>query len=498
MDTPIRHIEEMPFAPGGEGFWGHNREFREERIAMLDRLSQCADPIVRMRLPFPGFQACLVHSPDTVQELLVERAKSFDKSDMLRFTLHHLGGEGLFTANGDLWRRQRKLMAPLFQPKAVEKYADAMVASSRRVVDRWKDGQAMPLLHETTTLTMSVAGKTLFDADTFGEADEIGKALTVALEWTAWAAGRPLSISHLVARRSLRRLAPRAPTWAQRPLASAIDKLQGPLFLVGERGRALEQAIALLDGRVQRMIEDRRAALARGEAKEDLLSRILEARDDEDGGSRMSDRQVRDEILTLFVAGHETTATGLAWTIYLLCKNPHVYEAVQKEVDALEGAEPTVADLPRLELCARAFKEALRLYPPVYIVGRDSHEATTIGGYEIPALTQVAYSAWALHRSPHVWPDPLRFDPDRFLPANEAKRHRYAWVPFGAGPRICIGNHFAIMEAQLALAVLLRRARFELTGEEEPEASATLRPRHGVRIRVRLRDTVTPRFAASA
>jgi cytochrome P450 len=202
----------------------------------------------------------------------------------------------------------------------------------------------------------------------------------------------------------------------------------------------------------------------------------------------MSDRQVRDEILTLFVAGHETTATGLAWTIYSLCKNPAVYEAVQREVDALDH-DPTTKDLGRLELCARVFKEALRLYPPVYVVGRDAQEAVTLGGYEIPPYSQVAYSAWAIHRSPHVWSDPLRFDPSRFTPEREAKRHRYAWVPFGAGPRICIGNHFAIMEAQLALAFMLRRASFELLGEEEPDPSAaTLRPRHGVRARVRLRD----------
>jgi cytochrome P450 len=367
-----------------------------------------------------------------------------------------------------------------------------MVASSRRVAYRWQDGMRLPLLRETTTLTMSIAGKTLFDADTFGEADEIGRALTVALEWTAWAAGRPISVSHLIARRTLRQAAPRAPAWAQPALSRAIDRLQRPLVLLGERGRALESAVSLLDARVQRMIDERRASLARGERREDLLTKLLEARDEDDVGGAvpMSDRQIRDEILTLFVAGHETTATGLAWSVYLLCKNPAVYEAVQKEVDALPG-EPSAVDLGRLDLCARVFKEALRLYPPVYVAGRDSNEATVLAGYEIPPLTQVAYSAWSIHRSPHVWPDPLRFDPDRFLPENEAKRHRYAWVPFGAGPRVCIGNHFAIMEAQLALAVLLRRARFELDGEEEPEPSATLRPRHGVRVRVRLRNAAT-------
>jgi cytochrome P450 len=497
-------IEEIPFAPGGETFLGHNREFRLERLPMLDRFAQTTQPLLRLRIPIPGVHALVVNSPDTVHELLALRAKSFDKSDMMRFTLHHIGGEGLFTSNGDLWRRQRKLMAPLFQPRSVESYADAMVAASERVVSRWTDGAAMRLLRETTALTMSIAGKTLFDADTFGEADEIGRALTVALEWTAWSAGRPISVSHLVARRALRRLAPRAPSWAGPALSVAIDRLQRPLVLVGERGRSLQASVALLDARVQRMIDDRRAALARGERREDLLTKLLEARDEDDAGSAtatsaMSDRQIRDEILTLFIAGHETTATGLAWTVYLLCKNPAIYEAVQREVDALPAA-PCAADLGRLDLCARVFKEALRLYPPVYIIGRDANELTTLAGFEIPPLTQVAYSAWSVQRSPHVWPDPLRFDPDRFLPENEAKRHRYAWIPFGAGPRVCIGNHFAIMEAQLALAVILRHARFELDGEEELEPSATLRPRHGVRVRVRLRGraAISSGVAASA
>jgi cytochrome P450 len=201
----------------------------------------------------------------------------------------------------------------------------------------------------------------------------------------------------------------------------------------------------------------------------------------------MSDRQVRDEVLTLFVAGHETTATGLAWTIYLACRHPAILAALQREVDAV-GDAPGVADLPRLDLCLRAFKEALRLYPPVYAFGRDSLSPVTIAGYDLPPPTNMMTSPWVLHHNPRFWPDPERFDPDRFLPEHEAGRHRYAYLPFGAGPRICLGSHFAYMEAQLALAVILRRYSFELLGDDEPEPGATLRPRHGVRVRVRRRE----------
>ena len=217
----------------------------------------------------------------------------------------------------------------------------------------------------------------------------------------------------------------------------------------------------------------------------DLLTRLLEAIDED--GERMSDRQVRDEVLTLFVAGHETTATGLAWTLYYACRDPATYAALEREADAV-GDTPGASDLPRLGLCLRAFKEALRLAPPVYVFGRDSREPVTIGGYALPAPTNVMVSPWALHHSPRLWDQPERFDPDRFLPEKEPGRHRYQYLPFGAGPRVCLGSHFAYMEAQLALAVLLRRYRFELRRDDEPEPGATLRPRHGVRMRVRRRE----------
>ena len=475
------NLDAIPMAPGGEGLMGHNSDFRNDRMGVLRRISQAPHPLMRLRLPFPGIRAVVVNDPDVAQEVLVEKAKYFDKSDMLRFSLWNLAGEGLFTSNGELWRRQRRLLAPLFTPRVLEAYADDMVECAERTVARWTDGQELLLAHETTRLTMGVAGKTLFDADTFSEADEIGHALTVALGWTGWIMARPFAVAHVISRRSLLRVAAHTSGRTRTRLEAAARRLQGPLALLGPRGRGLAQAIRFLDDHVQRMIDDRRRARS---GHTDLLARLLESKDED--GARMSDRQVRDEVLTLFVAGHETTATGLAWTLYYACRDPALYAAMEHEADAV-GDAPSAADLPRLGLCLRAFKEALRVAPPVYLFGRDSREPVTIAGYDLPVPTNVMVSPWGLHHSARIWPDPARFDPARFLPEREATRHRYAYLPFGNGPRVCLGNHFATMEAQLALAVLLRRYRFELLGEDEPEPTATLRPKHGIRVRVRRR-----------
>jgi cytochrome P450 len=274
-------------------------------------------------------------------------------------------------------------------------------------------------------------------------------------------------------------------------LERVAERFERPVWVPGAEGRRLRAAIQLLDERVQRMIEARRAAPADSGGPQDLMARLLSVRDEEQGGARMTDKQVRDEILTLFVAGHETTANGLAWTLYCLCRDPKWYAAVEHEVDALPG-DPTVVDLPRLELALRAFKEALRLYPPVYSDARQAMVATPFAGCDLPEGAIVFYAPYALHRRADLWPDPERFDPDRFLPAEESRRSRYAWIPFGVGPRVCIGMGFALMEAQLVLAKLMRHARFELVGDEVPEATAALRPRGGMRMRVRLRGQSRP------
>jgi cytochrome P450 len=321
---------------------------------------------------------------------------------------------------------------------------------------------------------MSIAGRTLFDADTVDESDEIGRALTFALKWVSDESGSWFSIAHIALRFQLLRLGEVFSGRPQRFVARAAARLERPLFVPGEVGRELRAGIDLLDRRVQKMIDDRRAARTQ---PDDLLSKLLAAHDGDDRDEdRMSDRQVKDEILTLFVAGHETTAAGLAWTIASLCKDKALYEQMADAGRAV-GAAPSAADLPKLGFPLRAFKEALRMHPPVYLFGRTAQRETLVAGYRIPKWTHVLVSPYTTQRRAAEWPAPDTFDPERFQPDAEARRPRHAFIAFGAGPRVCIGNHFALMEAQLVLGAIFAQCDFELVGDVTPKPSATLRPR---------------------
>lgn len=505
----MQTFDDLPLIPGAEPFLGHMRIMRRDRVAFVAEINRHVDRM--SRFGSPGTKALIVNHPEVIQEYLVEKAKIFEKSFITRFSLGPLGGEGLFTSRyNESWKKQRRLMAPLFQPAQVRTYATAMVDCATKGLAHWQDGQDIELLRETTRITMAVAGKTLFDVDTLGESDAIGEALQVALDWMAMNAPSPLSVTHMLLRKALRGAGRRVfggrdtddsasgePPPSERDpnrakarerereavkdfLTKLGERFEQPVFVVGEHGRKLRKAIALLDEQVQRMIESHR----KNPHSNDVMSRLLSARDED--GEAMSDRQVRDEVLTLFVAGHETTATALAWTVHCLVKNPDVYRDVQREVDALAG-DPTYEDLPKLGLTLRVFKESMRLYPPVYLIARQCTVPTTLDGVSLARDTLALTSTYSLHRRADLWPDPERFDPDRFLPKAEAKRHRLAWLPFGAGPRVCIGNGFALMEGQLLLAKMLRHASFEPTLDEVPLGSATLRPAHNMPMRIRLR-----------
>jgi cytochrome P450 len=258
---------------------------------------------------------------------------------------------------------------------------------------------------------------------------------------------------------------------------AAIEPIRWPV----RSTRRVEAALALIERRVERMIADRRAA---GLDRRDLLSLLLTAHD-EDGG-RMSDRQVRDEIVTLFIAGHETTASGLAWSLYLLARHPDAYARAKAEARGIAGKSAGASDLPGLAFCQRVFKEALRLYPPIYLFGRQAIADVRVGGYDLPRGTLVLICPYTLQHRPEIWPDPERFDPGRFEHAAEEARHKQAYLPFSAGPRTCIGNQFALMEGPLVLATILARVDLELATTEavEPDLSATLRPKGGVPMRV--------------
>jgi cytochrome P450 len=476
----VREIHDAPLL-SGSGLLGHARMIREDRLDFLQRIIDDGREVLRFRVF--SVEALVANSPEIYHQVLTERAKDFDKTAVLRYLLYPLAGEGLFTSRSELWRRQRRLMSPLFHHSQLVEYASSMVECTERAMSTWRDGEALDVARETTRITMSVAGRTLFDADTFTEADELGEALTIALSWASQGAASVLPIVQAKLKRRLDNLGPRLPPHLREPYERRTDALHGPLLLFGAKNRELRRAVKTLDSRVQRMIDERRRA---GFGRADLLTKLLATRDDD--GSTMSDKQVRDEVLTLFVAGHETTATGLAWSLYLLGRHPDWYRRVQAEVDAL-GRTPRFEDLPRLPLCLAVFKEALRLYPPVYIFSREAVRETEVGGYRIPRGRIVFLTPYALHRHRVHWPDAERFDPERFTPEREALRTRHSYLPFSGGPRVCIGNHFALMEGQLVLATLLGKARFQLVGAERvvPEPSATLRPRGGVPMRVSFR-----------
>jgi cytochrome P450 len=334
---------------------------------------------------------------------------------------------------------------------------------------------------------MGVVGATLFGADTFDKADELGEALTVALKWVDDALATPQLALQISLIEAFEAIEPHVPSRFAELRAKIDEAVHTPHLLPGRKGEEFQKAIRTLDTVMNGMIAERRAHPRAGV---DLLTKLLLARDTEGGRSEgMSDAQVRDEANTLFVAGHETTANALAWCFYLLARNPEAKAKVQAEADAFGPEGPTTWAPDALAYTSRVFKEALRLYPPLVVLVRRSLEPFEVGGETYPRHTIVAVNPYGIHMNPRVWEDPDRFDPDRFTPEREATRHKSAWIPFGVGPRVCIGNHFALMEGPIVLATLMRNARFEIDAGRTiaAETFATLRPKGGVPAVVRRR-----------
>lgn len=493
----MRTVDDLPLLTINDRSSDHRGEMDRDPLGFLGRIAREQGDVCAIKLLK---RIVFVNSPELLHELLVEKARSFEKSPVIRGLLRPLAGDGLFTAKNDHWRPHRKLMAPLFQPAALARYADDMTDCALRGTAGWRDGDEVPIARETTRITMAVAGRTLFHAETFDEADELGAALTTALAWVDRQSTSAAYLAQIVAGNYLKQWSPHLPTPVGNAFERAAAWLEVPfaysLPLPGREARDLREAAHLLDARMQRLIDERRAAAAAGAPrKPDLLTTLLEARYDD--GRPLPDKQLRDEVITLFVAGHETTAAALAWALSFLARDPALLARVHAEVDALSGRVPGMADLPSLPLTLRVFKEALRYYPPVFALARQAIEDTSIGDITIPRGAVALFSAYSLHHRESLWPDPGRFDPDRFLPEAEAARSRNAFIPFGLGPRSCIGNHFALIEGPLVLAVLLQRADFELLADPIPAPQATLRPKGGLPMRVKLRKPPTAAVAAN-
>jgi cytochrome P450 len=363
-------------------------------------------------------------------------------------------GNGLLLSEGDFWHRQRKLIQPAFHQEKITAYAQIMVDYTQRMLETWSDGQTLDMHEAMMRLTLGIVAKTLFDADVSHEAEDVDAALAVLMGKFLRQAGMALLL----------------PTWVPLPTS-----------------QLLKRAVGRLDKVIYGIIEQRRAS---GQMSGDLLSAFLQTRDDE--GVGMTDRQLHDEIMTLFLAGHETTANVLSWTWLLLGQNPEAEQKLIEELTrVLNGKIPTPSDLPRLVYTDMVLRESMRLYPPVWVIGRRALSSFRLGDYEIPANTNMLISQYLMHRDSRYFPDPDRFDPERWRAgdARAAALPRFAYFPFGGGPRVCIGAAFGMMEAVLLLATIAQKFQIQIVPGEKVsmQPSVTLRPRNGIPVKLKRR-----------
>ena len=437
--------------PRGHGLLGNLREFNRDQLGFYTRCAREYGDVVPVRLgPSRGL---LVYHPDAIEEVLVTRNRDFIKSRGIRL-LRGLLGDGLFVAEGDLWLRQRRLMQPAFHRQRVAAYGEVMAAYASRRAAEWDDGAVLDIHEEMMAVTRAIVAKTLFDADVSDEARAIGDASEIVMEYFGKRLGSLLALV--------------------------------PLWLPTPANRRLHRAIRRLDEVVYRMIAERRRS---PEDRGDLLSILLQAQDAGDG-SRMTDRQVRDEVMTLFLAGHETTAVALSWAWYLLAQHPEVDARLADELrGVLDGRPPAVADLPALRYAEMVVTESMRLYPAAYGIGREAARPTEVAGHPVPAGGIVIAPTWAVHRDARWFDEPEAFRPERWADDAARRLPRFAYFPFGGGPRQCIGNVFATMEATLILATIAQRFRLVLLPGQRviPTPYVTLRPEPGIRMRLERR-----------
>ncbi len=393
------------------------------------------------KIDIAGLPFYQVSHPDAIKQVLVTKARDFDKGPLGR-ERRMLFGDGLATSDGELWRRQRRLSQPAFRNQRIATYGDAIAAEAARMTDRWRPGQSRDLHAEFMQLTLRIVCRTLFGVDVSRDVREVGAALEDVMPFFARQGN---FFGHLLPKN--------LPTPGRVRFRRAVERLDRILYGIIARRRVKPGG-------------------------NDLLSILLAARDED--GSQMSDRQLRDEAMTLFLAGHETTALALSWTVAVLSQNPHADERVFDEARALPGVL-TAADLPALRWTSQCITETMRLYPPAWIIARRAKKDVEIGGFRIPARAFVAMSQWVVHRDPRFFPNPERFDPTRWEEGKDVSPH--AFFPFGGGGRICIGRSFAMLEATLILATVSRRFRFRPTSNSipTPQAGISLRPKRGLR-----------------
>jgi cytochrome P450 len=440
-----------PPGPKGTRLMGVMREFNRDALGFIERAQRDYGDIVWTR--FLYVPALFLYHPNEIEYVLATNSKNFVKAMSLRSNFfQRLVGNGLLTSEGEEWKRQRRLTSPAFHRHRIANYADTMVNYTNRLTSTWKSGETRDAHRDMMRLTLEIVVRCLFSADVSNDVDQVGEILKQLVK----------------------------PFASQATLKWILNnRLPTPEHIRFHRlARKIDQV-------VYRLIAERRT-----NDEGDLLAMLLAARDED--GSQMNDRQLRDEVMTLFLAGHETTALTLAWSWYLLGANPESEKTFHQELDEVLGSrEPTMADLPRLKFTEQILKESMRLYPPAYGLGREAINDCEIGGFPVPAGTQVFAFQWATQRDARFFDDPGAFKPDRWTEDFEAQLPKYAYFPFGGGPRACIGASFAMMEMILVLATIGRKFRLELVPEHPVETypAMSLRPKDGVKVVVRERQS---------
>lgn len=437
----------LPPGPRGQFFWGMMRELRQDMMGLYRNLGQEYGDFVRV--PFAGVDTFAISHPDYFKHVLQDHNKNYVRSEFLMRILKTFVGESIFTTDGDDWLGRRRLAQPAFHRQRITGFSETMTAAAQSMLDQWDrgpDGQRLALDHELMQVTLQVAGKTLFSRDLIGEANVLGDAFTATSEYVNYRLQNPFV------------LPPAVPT---------------------ARNRQFTRALKVLDQTIYAIIRERRAS---GEDKPDLLSMLMNARD-EDTGEGMDDKTLRNEVAVMLFAGHETTAATLTWAFYLLSQHPDVEQRLAAEVsEVLAGRLPTIEDLPKLRYTRLVIDETLRLYPPAWSMSRQSLHEDELGGYRLPAGASLNVTINNVHRDPRFWDDPERFDPERFLPERSANRPHFAYLPFGGGPRLCIGNQFALTEAQIMLASVAQRYQLRVIPGHpvRPDPIFVLRTSHGL------------------
>jgi cytochrome P450 len=397
-----------------------------------------------------NFRSFFINHPDLIEDVLVNKARLYHKGRILQAN-KYLFGEGLLTAEGDFWLRQRRLAQPAFHRERIAAYAATMADYTAQMLAAWRNGEERDVHEEMMNLALRIVGKTLFDADVTRDAKEVGETLDMLLK-IASNFGRTVLV----------------PLWVPTP-----------------RNLRAKAGVRRIEKIIYRIIAQRRAS---GRDTGDLLSTLLQVQDED--GTRMNDRQLRDETITLFLAGHETTASTLSWTWWLLAQNPAVEKRFHEELHGvLRGRAPTMDDLPNLAYLGHVLTESLRLYPPAWGIARLAEEEHEIAGYPVLPRYGVAMAQWVVHRDTRWFDAPLEFRPERWENGLAKQLPRFAYFPFGGGPRQCIGNTFALMEASVVLATVGQKYRFQLVPghEVKPMASITMRPKSGIRMRLEKR-----------